>query len=76
MSGKRYWGALKLRAPLCSQRCLVRRYGFPSQAHLAQTLRMALIRYFRISGYDFALFDLVYDVREVADVLFDNRFLD
>ena len=37
---------------------------------------MALIRYFRISGHDFAFFDLVYDVREIADVLFDNRLLD
>ena len=37
---------------------------------------MALVGYFRIGGHDLALFDLVYDVREIADVLFDNRFLD
>ena len=37
---------------------------------------MALIGYFRIGGDDFALFDLVDYVGEIADVFFDYRLLD
>ena len=42
----------------------------------AERAMMALIGYFRIGGDDFALFDLVDYVGEVADVLFDYRLLD
>ena len=37
---------------------------------------MALVGYFRISRYQLAFFDLVNDVREIADVFFDYRLLD